>query len=264
MNQDYQENQETPENINNQDNGVIEIPDTQTLKVLYTSDIKGNTDNISYLATIIKQKIADTNFSILVDSGNWAKGTMLADHFKGMPMVEILNYLSYDAVGIGEGEIAFGSQNLYNIAGEAKFPLLCANLVESGTGIPPYFLDKKFVIKEKGPFIVGITAIANPQVYPGTGIEAKDPFAILPDVFNEMQKHNPDVIILLSRLGTERDKAIARAFPQISLIVGAGEEPLESPIREGNTFIVRPGDNGRFLGAIDFDMEAVIKISQAQ
>jgi 2',3'-cyclic-nucleotide 2'-phosphodiesterase (5'-nucleotidase family) len=243
---------------------LMEIPDIRTLKVLYTGDLKGEAEQMAKLATVLKQTRAAEPHTVLVDSGNWARGTLLSDSFKGMPMVEILSALEYDAVGIGKGEITFGSQNLYNIAGEAKFPLICVNLVESGTGIPPYFMDKKFVICERGPFIIGITAVAAPESYPGTGIEVKDPFTILPAVFDEMQTHKPDVIILLSGMGLDRDKALARAFPQITLIVGAGDEPLETPVTEGSTFIVRSGERAKFLGAIDIDMESVIKITSVE
>ena len=143
---------------------------------------------MAYLATVVKQIKASQSYTILVDAGNWSKGTLLSDHFNGMPMVEIMNNLKYDAVAIGEGEIEFGSNNLYALEDKAEFPLLSCNIVESGTGIPPYFLKDRFTIVERGPFTIAIFAVSNPMKYPGTGIDVKDPYEIIPDVLKEIEK----------------------------------------------------------------------------
>jgi len=244
---------------------VIEVPDVRTLNLLYTNDIKGEAEQMAYLATVVKQIRAAEPLTILLDSGNWSKGTLLSDQFKGMPMVEIMSHLKYDAVGIGEGEIEFGSQNLYTLEGEAKFPLLCINLVETGTGIEPYFLDKKFIMLERGPFNVAVTAVASPGKYPGAGLEVKEPFAILPGILEEIEKHNPDIIILLSRMGLDRDKALARAFPQLNVIVGGGDcINMETPHVEGQTFIVQAGEKAQFLGSLALDMQTTIKITAVE
>lgn len=252
------------ENKNNVKKESIEIPDIRTLQLLYTNDIQGEAEQMAYLATVVKQARASEPYTILVDSGNWAKGTLLSDRFKGMPMVEIMSAIGYDAVGIGEGEIAFGSKNLYALSSEAKFPLLCCNLVEAGTGLPPSFLQNKFTLLERGPFKVAIIGVAAPGKYPSTGLEVKDPFTLLPEVLNEISKLNPDIVILLSRLGFERDRALARAFPQLSVIVGGADRiNLEKPHREGQTFILQAGEKAKFLGSLAIDMEATIRITSS-
>lgn len=244
---------------------IIEVPDVRTLTLLYTNDIQGEAEQMAYLATVVKQIRASEQYTILVDSGNWAQGTLLSDQFKGMPMVEIMSALGYDAVGLGEGEIYFGSQNLYQLEDKATFPLLCINLVEEGSGLNPYFLDKKYILLERGPFRVAITGIARPDYYPGSGLQVKDPFTILPGVLKDIEAEKPDIIILLSQLGLERDKALARAFPKLNIIVGGGDGVnLEQPLREGQTFLVQSGERAKFLGSLSIDMEATIKITSIE
>ena len=96
-------------------NEIIEVPDIRTLTLLYTNDIQGEAEQMAYLATVVKQIRASEQYTILVDSGNWAQGTLLSDQFKGMPMVEIMSALGYDAVGLGEGEIYFGESESLSI-----------------------------------------------------------------------------------------------------------------------------------------------------
>lgn len=243
----------------------VEIPDVRTLTLLYTNDIQGEAEQMAYLATIVKQIKASQSYTILVDAGNWSKGTLLSDHFKGMPMVEIMNNLEYDASAIGEGEIDFGSKNLYILEDKAEFPLLSCNLVESGTGIPPYFLKDKYVVIERGPFTIIITAVSNPMKYPGSGIEVKDPFEVLPDVLKEIASHKPDVIILLSRLGLENDKKIANKFPEINVIVGGPDRlKLEDPIVQQDTYIVQSGERAGFLGKLSIDIEGKIRLTSVE
>jgi len=254
-----------PNNDNNIQQNAIELPYIQTLNLLYTNDIKGEAQQMAYLATVVKQIRAAEPFILLVDSGNWSKGTLLSDKFKGMPMVEIMNELQYDAAGLGDGEFSFGSQNLYALEGEAKFPFLCCNLIETGTGIPPYFLEKRFHIVEKGPFKTAITGITYPEEYPEAGLAGKDPFTILPAVLEEIKEESPDVIILLSRMGLERDKAIARAFPSLNVIVGGGDGiSMAEPHKEGNVFIVQAGEKAETLGSLAIDMETTIKITSSE
>ncbi|MFP4497401.1 MAG: hypothetical protein ACLFQV_04250 [Vulcanimicrobiota bacterium] len=240
---------------------TIQIPDTRTLTILYTGDIQGNAEQMAYLSTMVKQITQDNPNVILVDSGNWARGTLLSDQFKGMPMVEIMSAIGYDAVGIGEGEIAFGSKNLYMLEEKSTFIMVSSNIYEEGTGLTPYFL-KKIVVFEKGPFKIAVTGLAYPEEYPATKIKVKSLDEVLPEIINEIEKINPHVTILLSRMGIGEDKKIAEKYPQFNVIVGGRDKKfLEEPIRVGNTYICQAGEKAQYLGSLEIDMETNINIT---
>lgn len=222
----------------------------------------GEAEQMAYLATKIKEVRAESSYCILLDSGNWAKGTLLSDKFKGLPMAEILGALEYSAVGIGEGEIHFGIENMRALESEAGIPFVNCNIFESGTDTRPDFL-KKFVIIEKGPFRIGIIGVSSPEGGRGKGMRVKDPFTVLPSVMSEVLEENPDFTVILSRLGFERDKALARAFPQTGIIVGGGDgENFDKPRQEGKTLIVQAGEKAQFLGSLSLDMSSVVNISR--
>jgi 2',3'-cyclic-nucleotide 2'-phosphodiesterase (5'-nucleotidase family) len=243
---------------------VLEIPDTINLCLLYTNDLRGEAEQMAYLATAVKQVRAGEPYVMLVDSGNWAMGTMLSDTFKGMPMVEILGALKYDGVGVGEGEMAFGKDNLYTLSAKAAFPLISCNMIEEQSGKAPPFM-KSHVIVQKGPFKVAITGISPMEKLSNSGLVARDPFAALPGVMEEINFEKPDLLIVLSRLGIERDEAIVRAFPQINVIVGGRDGlNLESPRVAGSAFLCQAGERGKFLGRLDLEMQGILRITPAK
>src|SRR5581483_3345728 len=59
-----------------------------------------------------------------------------------------------------------------------------------------------------------------------------------------------DFIVLLTNVSSAEEQRIARAFPEIRLIVGAHEDS-ELPVRVGQTTIVSAGKFGKFVGKLD-------------
>src|SRR5262249_23318932 len=59
-----------------------------------------------------------------------------------------------------------------------------------------------------------------------------------------------DCIILLTNVSRAEEQRIARAFPEIRLIIGAHED-TELPVRVGPTTIVSAGKFGKYAGKLD-------------
>src|SRR5262249_20381881 len=59
-----------------------------------------------------------------------------------------------------------------------------------------------------------------------------------------------DCIMLLANLTRAEEQRLARAFPEIRLIIGAHEE-AEPPLRVGQTTIVSAGKFGKYAGRLD-------------
>jgi 2',3'-cyclic-nucleotide 2'-phosphodiesterase (5'-nucleotidase family) len=65
-----------------------------------------------------------------------------------------------------------------------------------------------------------------------------------------------DFVIVLGHLAPAEELRIARAFPDIRLIVsGHSHSELRQPIHENQALIVRSGSFGRFVGKVDMDFE---------
>jgi 5'-nucleotidase/UDP-sugar diphosphatase len=69
-------------------------------------------------------------------------------------------------------------------------------------------------------------------------------------------KKASDFVIVIGHLSPAEELRIARAFPEIRLIVsGHSHTELQQPIHGSNALIVRTGSYGRFVGRVDLDFE---------
>jgi len=149
------------------DSGSI-IPIT----ILHNNDSHGNLAKGAYvgmtqLATLIKQeRLHNPTRTLLLAggdqiqgdammyyfkssySGSASDGTPLPDALKTNPMMAVMNALKYNAMTLGNHEFNFGSSIFKGVLGQATFPVLGANVTDTGTyglsaanggaGVKPY------------------------------------------------------------------------------------------------------------------------------
>src|SRR5262249_22998769 len=63
-------------------------------------------------------------------------------------------------------------------------------------------------------------------------------------------RERADCIILLTNVTPAEERRLARAFPEIRIIIGAHED-AELPVRIGQTSIVSAGKFGKYVGRLD-------------
>lgn len=198
------------------------------LTILHTSDIHGNVYPLNYgnnevaylglgkIATIIAQERMIDEQLILIDNGDLIQGTPLTYHYvqfikdRPNPMVQILNYLSYDAAVIGNHEFNYGIDVLNKAVSESNFPWLSANTVHEDSGKP--FFGKPYIIKEINSVklaILGVTThyIPNWESEENiVGLEFKDCLQETKNWVAYIKEYEkPDVMIVSYHGGFERD-----------------------------------------------------------
>lgn len=150
------------------------------ITVLGTSDMHGNLTSWSYeaskdygnsgfarVATLVKQTKAENPNTIVIDNGDTIQGTILtddiynADFTKPNPVMDIMNYIGYDAMTLGNHEFNFGTDLILKMQKEADFPLLSANTYKKGTQetfVEPYIIQEIDGVK------VGILGLTIPSI----------------------------------------------------------------------------------------------------
>src|SRR5438093_8805795 len=115
--------------------------DTPThVVIVHTNDIHGQllprdgVGGIAEMSTIIRSAKPD----LILDAGDISTGTFLADEFKGVPTIQAMNKIGYDAGTIGNHEFDYGQDALRLLLREAKFPFLSANLQTPVSEIKKY------------------------------------------------------------------------------------------------------------------------------
>jgi len=215
-------------------------------------------------ATYIKDAITTAPGAVLVvDSGNTFFGTDLSFKAKGEPIVEAMNAMGYDAMAVGAMDLSLGIETFQALRSQAKFALVSANLL-TADGKP--LVDPYVVLERKG-LRIGIIGLTEPdielqQISPIIlgQLSSQDPAEALKRYLPELRSQ-VDVVVVLSRLGLERDATLAKEIPGIDVIIGGNSRTLmDQPQQVGSTIIVQQGDNGEWIGrtVIDYNDQGQI------
>ena len=154
-------------------------PDKLSLTFIETTDIHGALfpynfikaapmkNSLAQIATIVAAERADKGREvILVDDGDALQGqpTVYYYNFQKTDVPHIwaqaLNYLGYDAIGVGNHDIETGHEVYDKLYREVKATLLCANAVRAnGT---PYF--KPYTVIVRKGFKIAILGMITPKI----------------------------------------------------------------------------------------------------
>src|SRR5207244_7074999 len=159
---------------------------------------------------------------------------------KGAALLQVMNRMGYDAQALGNHDFDWGPDVLRARAGEARFPFLAANVVDGASGQPAGFATP-FIVKDLGLARVAVLGMANPgtpaiskpaNVKGLRFLSAADAVAkYLPEL-----RQKADVVVVLSHLGTDEDRALARGCPGIDVLVGGhSHTAMQTAILEGGT-----------------------------
>jgi len=211
----------------------------------------------AYMGTEIKRmREKYGNRVLLLDSGDIAQGTPISNLSFGKPVVMFMNYMGYDAMAPGNHEFDWGFQKMKEMLKEAKFPILCANIVEEKTGkIPSPFTP--YAIFERDGLKIGVIGVLTPDTVTMSnprnleGLRFLKPEEPIRNYMKEIRGKGVRVIGLLSHMGIYEDRKIAAAVPGISFIVGGhSHTALQNAEKVGETIIVQTGSSGRNLGSL--------------
>lgn len=218
----------------------------QRLVILHTNDIHGHLPpeqawwinpnfpppigNAAGAAAVIREERERAERNgwgfLLLEGGDIFQGTPTGEFSKGRAVIEYMNRMGYDAMTIGNHDLDRGPDLFRQLASEASFPALGANLVDSATGALPDYL-KPYVILERGGLKIGILGITNERLRGMQTPENMKGLDILPEIatarkwLDTLRAKGVDLVIGLSHAGFYRDKVIADSVPGFDVIVGA-------------------------------------------
>ena len=207
---------------------------------------------------------------LVLDAGDMFAGARTCTASRGVPEVEAMSALGYDAGTIGNHEFDNGLTDLATALDHAGFPLVNANLENRGTPVEGSW--RPSIVRERGDFRVGIFGLCCPlegMVPPRhrEGIAILDTLETARTVSTALRAAGCNLIVCLSHLGytalnEPSDRELARAAPEIDIIVGGHSHTfLDEPVwtehpRHPPTLITQQGWAGVRLGRIDVRIDA--------
>ena len=128
----------------------------EDITILHTNDVHCDYEKYAKVATL--HKSAD----LLVDAGDHVQGGVIGTLSKGEYIVDIMNYLKYDAAVPGNHEFDYGMDQFLHIAKDlAKYPYISANF--TGKDGTPYF-DAYKIFEVKG-VKVAFVGVCTPETF---------------------------------------------------------------------------------------------------
>ncbi len=205
-------------------------------------------------ATLIRQVREAAQGPVLVlDAGNTLMGGDLASQSEGRLQVEAMNLMGYDALAVGPLELSKGIEVLQERAAEAAFAVLACNLVWSESQAP--VLEPYIILGREG-LRLAIIGVTNAEALQGLerlspGVALLDPVERVAHYVAEVRPQ-ADVVVVLSYLGLEADRALAGAVEGIDVIVGGrSRRLLREPQVVNGTAIIQAGYDGEWLGRLE-------------
>jgi len=165
--------------------------------------------------TYIRQVRDKKDEVILLDNGDNLQGQPTVYYYNFIDTVsphilaEVLNFMGYDAVTVGNHDIEAGHEVYDRLAGEYKFPLLAANALNLKSG-KPYFKPYQIIMKDGIKIAVfGLITPAIPTWLPQelySGIEFKDMVETAKEWMPLILDENPDLVVGLFHSGWDKSR----------------------------------------------------------
>ena len=227
------------------------------LNDVYSTQPVDGMGGLARVATF-KQRLSTPDRTVLlVLAGDFLSPSVASSIFKGEQMVAALNEAGLDLATLGNHEFDFGKDVLLQRMREAKWEWVISNVTDTATG-KPVGGAKPYVIRTIGGLKVGFIGLCIK-----TGVVAKeklaglrldDPMKSAARYLPALRQRGANVIVAITHLDFEDDRALVVRFPQIDLVIG-GHEHYPITATEGRTLISKAGSDAAWLARIDVNRQ---------
>jgi 5'-nucleotidase / UDP-sugar diphosphatase len=229
----------------------------------------------SRLARLLEPELA--RGALWLDSGDVLEGAGVFARHGGRVELELLSALGLSAMALGNHELSLPSAELGQLLrGHAQFPLLSAN-VRPRPGSPLTRVLPATTLATAAGLKLAVVGVANPDSPPNLatednrwGLSSEAPAAAVQLALDELAAQ-AGLLVVLSHLGLERDRALVAATSGIDLVLGGHQhivttEPewqddcspdlqRQRGCRSRPVPIVHSGAYGKFLSRLELELE---------
>jgi 5'-nucleotidase/UDP-sugar diphosphatase len=254
------------------------VDKTYHLTILHTNDHHGRfwhnrsgEYGMAARATLIqsiRDEVAGTGgHTLLLSGGDINTGVPESDLQDAEPDFKGMNYMSYDAMALGNHEFDNPLSVLRQQHDWARFPFLSANIINQDTGMPLFKSHEVFDLDGLKVAVVGFTTqdtvrIGNPEFL--YGLDIQSPIAVARKIVPAIAA-NSDLVVAVTHMGHYRfaknggnapgDVALAKAVDGLDVIIGGHSQTATfSPDVQNNTLIVQAKEWGKYLGRLDLQV----------
>ncbi|MFT7131880.1 MAG: 2',3'-cyclic-nucleotide 2'-phosphodiesterase (5'-nucleotidase family) [Cyclobacteriaceae bacterium] len=234
------------------------------LVIIHTNDFHGHiqqTDEYAgaaRIAALVNETRAKNPGVLVLNAGDSISGTPVSTLFEGLPIFEVLNKIGYNASALGNHEFDHGYKQIELFRDIANYPLISANA--QGPNGELIADDDNLVMQVNGirVGIIGLITDNTPNMITPTGNENLtfgEPEAVLRA---QVEKLDPfvDLVVVLSHVGHDEERALAAAVDNIDIIVGGHSHTrVDPPVKINNTYVVQANHYGADVGYLNIEVD---------
>lgn len=199
-----------------------------TILFLHTNDRHfdlNQTDEFSAVISGLRERYSDV---FLFDAGDlfvrhpnrWIdNGTPKPDYEwysqRAHEMIASLNDHGYDAVTLGNHELAYIQPYTLNALKTAKMPMLAANMEITTPHLPP--VKDYVILKSKNGIRIAVLGLSVDNAG-FMGVKQMDIYQTVKEYM--MLRDSSHIFLALTHIGLNNDRQLASQFPQLDLIIG--------------------------------------------
>lgn len=193
---------------------VTSAADTQEIVILFESDVHCSVDGYAKIAALKDEISDDAEYVGVVTSGDFVQGGSLGIVSKGEYIINIMNLIGYDAVGLGNHEFDYKTERLHELVNKLDSTVVCSNYKRIGEEKSVF---NPYIIVPYGDTEVAYIGIITPDTLTSSSPaqfkneEGQYTYSFCADTLYEntqksidaAKKEGADYIIALAHLGTE-------------------------------------------------------------
>lgn len=235
----------------------------EQITLLHTNDLHSHLDKWPrirryLLATQAQKRVAGHAVYTFDIGDNVDRVHTLSEASYGQQNVRLMNQANYDAVTIGNNEgLGFTKDQLDHLYDHANFPVILGNLVAADTAqAPAWAVDHRILTTALGTkiLVLGFTAPYE-LTYPLAGWHALEVVPILTRLLHQYRQQ-VDLCVVLSHLGLDVDRQLARRFSELDVIIGSHTHHLlPNGERVHHSLLAAAGKFGQYVGQVTLKLD---------
>ncbi|MCF8077220.1 MAG: 5'-nucleotidase C-terminal domain-containing protein [Desulfotignum sp.] len=241
--------------------------------------------SVSKIAALVRQTREHSPHVLFLHAGDMVQGSLYYTLFHGQAEAHVFNAMGLDAMAAGNHEFDRGTGGILSLLDHAQFPVMSANMDVSDDPdlagrIPPY------IIKQVDGVPVAVIGLLTRDLHrtssPPDTLRMGPVIQTAQETINRLTAREIRIIILLSHIGYEKDRLLARSVTGADIIVGGhshtllgnfqdlgltpeGSYPTMVTAPDGtDVLVVHAWKHTRLLGRLSVDFDASGKIVSHQ
>lgn len=222
---------------------------------------RANRGGAARIAAVLKAEKARGNPVLIAHAGDAISPSLMSGLDKGAHMIDLLNQMPLDVFTPGNHEFDFGRENFVKRMGEAKFPVLAANLAdENGKPLKGIGASKLYEFDGFKVGVIGLTADDSVTKSSPGNLQFSSSARTTFKLAAKLRKQGADLVVVVAHANRKIDRELIDE-KAADVILSGDDHDLQLSY-DGKRVFVEAMEDGLYVVAVDLDIQ--IKTSKTK